>query len=510
MRVRIPAIVAFALSVGAASPLAADSPLSSTDFATAYSELEAVRVARATHRVEGLVLALLLGKQGTDQKAAVVNALGWGDDARGRALTFVEGLAAARGTALDDLRLSQLTAADRFVLGYLLAISLEPGPLKPNSVDLWGATPQALLDQAAVALPNDFTVHYVRGLLEAQTAMDSSWCSAYLATARVLDRFPPVRRNLRAAAVKSAQAYMQGYAKDCTPAPTKAPRPGAQPKRLGAEANQNYALAKLDALVVAGTQIGVVVWDPKRSEPLAYQEEKICGTLVRSGDSVWAGCDGRVLRFDGRTFKSYLPNPAQDAMYYAPFLGSGGALFVRYGARAWEYQPGSDTFAPIDLRLGGEPYDLLERRNGERWWIEFLKSMHAPSGVLALRSQAYPGSDPRTLIEDARGQLWVADFDKGFYRYDDARQVFVHEEPVSSKGVDVAADGSRTFLLHYTDGVVVKPADGATSTIPLGDLEYMRDMLLDEDGSLWVAGWNKLVRLREGPKGWAREAWVAK
>src|SRR6202008_2941525 len=160
------------------------------------------------------------------------------------------------------------------------------------------------------------------------------------------------------------------------------------------------------------------------------------------------------LRFDGRTFKSYLPNPAQDASYYAPFLGPGGTLHVRYGARAWEYQPGSDTFAPADLRLGGDPYDLLVRRNGERWWIEFLKAVHAPSGVLALRSPAYPGSDPRTLIEDARGRLWAAHFDKAFYRYDDAGQVFVHDDAVGSKGVDVAVDVShaRTFLLHYTDG----------------------------------------------------------
>jgi hypothetical protein len=307
---------------------AADSPLTSTDLASAYGELPAVRAARASHRVEGTVLEFLIGAHPAGEKAAVVNALGW--QSPGNALAFLEGLAAARGISSADVKLADLAPADRFVLGYLLAMEtyLQPSALKPGALDVWGATPQLLLDQAAEALPQDFAVQYVRALVEAQRAMADSGCSVWMATRRVLERFPPARRNLRPSAVQAAQAYLKLYETGCASASVKPPASGAA-RALDPEHDQVYALALWRGRVVAGTQAGVVVWDPIQRRPVSSRDEKICAHVLAGGDAVWAGCYGRLVRWDGSAWKSYLQDPTRGEEAYAPLAGPHGELFVR-------------------------------------------------------------------------------------------------------------------------------------------------------------------------------------
>src|SRR5450830_1630974 len=93
----------------ASAVVRADSPLTSTDLASAYADLPAVKEARATRRVAGEVLRVLLGTEPNDRKAAVVNALGW--QTPGHAAAFLRGLAAARGVAVEEVKVAQLTAS---------------------------------------------------------------------------------------------------------------------------------------------------------------------------------------------------------------------------------------------------------------------------------------------------------------------------------------------------------------------------------------------------------------
>jgi len=491
---------------GSGGPLAADSPLTSTDLATAYSDLAAVKQARETRRVEGEVLAFLAGDRPIDQKAAVVNALGW--QARGTARGFVDGLARARGIEPAELKLAQLSAADRFVLGYLRALEtyLEPAPLQAGALDLWGATPLQLLDQATQSLPDDFTVHYVRALLEAQRAMADSGCSAYTATARVLDRFPPRKRNLRPKAVASAQAYMELYKADCSKAPLSPPKAGAATP-LTAEHDQVYSLARLGDTIVAGTQAGIVVWGADRKRPLSSRDERICSHVLVWHDSAWAACYGRVVRWDGKTWRAYLPDPGASEAY-APLVDAEGGLLVYRGADVWRYGAENDRFVPTE-GFEGPTYDALYRRNGNLWRVDFMRAVAGPWRHYALSSRAYPGRDPRQLIEDAEGRLWIADFSDGLFRLDDETGDFLPEPVVTEKAVTVAVDKARgrTFLAHYTEGVRVQQA-GHTEPIDLSELGYTRDLLLDEgNGDLWVAGWNGIARLRESMGAWTREYW---
>jgi hypothetical protein len=498
-------------AVLASVALRADSPLTSTDLATAYAELPAVIEARATKRVAGQILPFLVGQASNDRKAAVINALGW--QTRGNAAAFLAGLAAERGVPTDDIRLAVMTASDRFVLGYLLAMETydAPSALRPGALDVWGATPLQLLDQAAQALPDDFAVHYVRALVDAQRAMTESGCSAYMATQRVLEKFPGRRRNLRPAAVAAAQSYMDLYKADCGTAPTRPPDLGRRP-RLTAEHDQNYALARLGDTIVAATQAGIVVWRPDEDRPIANRDEKICPSVVVSRDSAWIGCYGRLVRWNGSTWKAYLQDPTRTDSAYEPFIGPGGNLFVRNDADVWQYDAGGDAFAPATLKLGADPYDVLFRRNGELWRIEFLKGIAGPNRVYALNSDAYPGGDPRQLVEDSSGGLWVLDFNSGILRFDDAAGRFEREPGIDEKGSAVAVDAprGRTWMLHYTSGPILRDRAGIRKPGDLRALEFMRDLIVDErTGDVWIAGWTGLVRLRDDNGRWKTDTWRA-
>src|SRR5207247_2062293 len=171
----------------------------------------------------------------------------------------------------------------------------------------------------------------------------------------------------------------------------------------------------------------------------------------------------------------------------------------------------TNAFRPAGRDLPADPDDVLIRANGDLWWIDLLKAVHGPHATFPIRSSSYPGRDPRHLVEDARGGLWVVDFESGLFRLGDTGG-FVHEPGLDDKGSGVAVDAERgrTWLLHYTKGLVLKVDGAPPHPFDLSDLEYMRDLMLDPDGSVWVAGWNKLLHLRDTPQGWKRNELIAR
>jgi hypothetical protein len=494
-----------ALVVIVCSPSArADSPLTSTDLASAYRDLPAVAEAQRTHRVDGDVRSFLLSDAPTDEKAAVVNALGWQLEGQKNGLAFAQALAEARQVSLQSLRVLDISPAERMVLGYLLALDdyFKLKPIQKGARGLLGATPEELLDSAARELPDDFCVAMVRALVRAQKAMDKNWCQVYRESAVVLERFAPERRNLRPAAVKSIERYMGLYEKDCPGSPAA--------RREAQEAlNQIYSLARLDNQIVAGTQGGVVVWQPGQKKPVAVFPAFICSHLVAYGNAVFGGCDRQVVRWDGRAFRSYLDNQANDATYFAPMLGPEGKLWARYGRRTYAYDETRDRFERIESPWPASPFDACVGPDGKLWWIDFLHAIYRGKERISLKSDVYPGSDPRAFQVDSLGRLWVQDFGSGMYRYEASAGRFVHEEGIADKGSGVAWDGKREilWLLHYTNGLLQKQNGRVIEKINLRDLSYMRDVILDEAGEVWVAGFNQLLRLRQGEQGFERDAY---
>ena len=431
-----------------------------------------------------------------------MTALGWEGT---NASAFLEALSRARRFDPEALELKSAAPADAFVLGYLRAMEdyLELTPIRAGK-GLAGRKPIELLEFAARGLPDDFAVQFVTAMVRAQKTMGNAdqWCEVFKGPQKVLEQFPVPKRNLRPGAVEAAMGYLSGYEESC-------PASKVAISKKQEELNQIYAIAKLGTQIVAGTQGGVVVWQPDSHQPVAIQDEFICGHVVVWEGAAWAGCDKHVFRWDGHTFKSYLSNAANDSEYYAPMLGTDGKLWVRYGKKTLAYEKAVDRFVEFQAPWKAtSPYDAQVTRTGTVWWIDFLNSIHSGGRTYRLKSAEYPGRDPRRFREDSSGALWVEDFESGLFRLN-SEGTFVREPGVESQasGVALELNHEQLFLLHYRKGLVIRQSGTTLQTIDLSELEFMRDLFLDRDGDVWVGGWNRLLRLREENGKWTKDVY---
>lgn len=293
--------------------------------------------------------------------------------------------------------------------------------------------------------------------------------------------------------------------------------------------NQIYRLVRYRKWIVAGTQAGIVFWNPKTGTVDAWVKAYISSDLMVRGKYLWAGTYRSVMRFDGLKSKTYLR--AQKGRGGSLVSGPKGELVVHQEKLVqqpnhwWQYDDKADRFTPMPVAsagampalLGGgafTPHDVMVRKNGEIWGISFLRSLHRFKGGtetrLPIKGAKYPGHDPRELYEDPRGKLWSIDFDSGFLAYDDSSGAFVRHPIVGAKASEMVVDAKRgrTWFLHYTDGLHL--VDGNKKRFfDLSRLQYMRALLLDRDGSVWVGGWNALVHIqRQGASGWREQSYV--
>lgn len=196
----------------------ADSPLTSTDLATPYQDIEIVSETLNNKKLEKKVLKFLLSDAPLDEKAAVINALGWNFDGQNNASLFLIGLAKSKNIKLSSISLNNLNASDKFVLGYLLAMDdyFDLSPIDKNINQFLGdITPTEFLSQAMSELPDNFTIHFIKSLIEAQKNMESSWCNVYQLPESVLIKFPENKRNLRQKAIDNVMDYINIYAEYC-------------------------------------------------------------------------------------------------------------------------------------------------------------------------------------------------------------------------------------------------------------------------------------------------------
>lgn len=172
------------------SSVRADSPLTSTDFWTAYRDLPEVAYAHKQRRLDARLINYLRGQATIDRKAAVVNALGWDTAGQQNARQFRAAL-----PKKDD----QLTPHENFCLGYLLVMDdyFQPQAGLPY------------LQKARLTLRRSRTVALIEVLALAQSN-GQNWSRHWPMTRRVLSD-KTLEADLRPAAQKIIVDYMKLY-----------------------------------------------------------------------------------------------------------------------------------------------------------------------------------------------------------------------------------------------------------------------------------------------------------
>ncbi|HEY4222604.1 MAG TPA: hypothetical protein VGO62_14715 [Myxococcota bacterium] len=495
MRALALALVVAAAAATAATEARADSPLTSTDLHAGYEDVAAIAHAVSENRspnTGGIVgddddVAFLVGDAPSDQKLALVNALGWGQ--HGTAGKFLRRIAVRAHVPLGDLAKKDLRGVDKAVLGYLLAMD-DYFTLKSIGVgnDLQQASPSSLLAEAQDAAPTDFAVAYVGALIAAQRRMEGDWCQIYKSVERVVARFPEDKRNLRAPALAKSEEYISLYRDSC---PDLKP-----PPEHAAELDQIYAVARLGDVVIAGTQGGVVALDAHSNKRVAVAVDFICANIVVFENAAFIGCRNHAYRFDGARFARIWTSERSDSEGLIPLVRPDHSLVVLEGKKAQRWT--GDKLVVAGAADAAGAYQRIYDKDGALWSIDFLHAVHVGERVFPVHSAAYPGRDPREVVVDGKGRVFVLDFDDGIFRTTPSPDgpAFVKVAPLADKGSGIAIDDARgrSWLLHYTSGLVLGDANGARN-IPLPSAEYMRALLLDDDGTVWVGGWHGLIRV---------------
>ena len=185
--------------------LYADSPITSTPFYTAYSDIEMVRIAEKSG-----VLTLSIARYFSsttnpiDVKAAVINALSWDIEGKNNAELFFEFLEDFYKEDIDSVTLEPLSVDEIFCLGYLMAM------------DDYFYVYEALdvLYTAWDLNDTSFTISIILAIVEAQDAMDFDWCEVWLLTEGVLfDK--TLKKDMRDEAIEIIVDYMKLYEEYC-------------------------------------------------------------------------------------------------------------------------------------------------------------------------------------------------------------------------------------------------------------------------------------------------------
>ncbi|MCB9233911.1 MAG: hypothetical protein H6581_19800 [Bacteroidia bacterium] len=185
----------------------ADSPLTSTDFWTAYQDIPEVKHASEAGMVDQEIALFLAKKEiPLDQKMAACNALGWTFEGKQNHEILLErwGIKVKAGKALEPKSLKKLRPDQQLCVAYLMALD---DYFKPDR-----ALP--FVEQAAKGLKTSYVAQMIRGLIRAQVAFDSDWCTVWK-EAEAVDTNESLERDLRPEAITTIMDYMVLYQGDC-------------------------------------------------------------------------------------------------------------------------------------------------------------------------------------------------------------------------------------------------------------------------------------------------------
>ncbi len=182
---------------------AADSPITSTPFASSYEDYGIVRDALESGVMTEEIAEYLADEENPlDVKAAVVNGLGWDVEGKANAALFVEMCFPGAQGAPDP---ADLKGSEAFVVGYLTVM------------DDYNAPENALpyLERASEELPESFTVAMVHALTAAQAgfAEVDDWPNLWAMVESVIDD-ESLNGDMRLGALRVIVEYMSLYGEE--------------------------------------------------------------------------------------------------------------------------------------------------------------------------------------------------------------------------------------------------------------------------------------------------------
>lgn len=184
----------------------ADSPLTSTNFAAAYSDQPMVIAASKTEGyINNYIMDYLTNdKYPIDVKMAIINEFGWKISGKNNSQAFLIYLKEKRGYQDKSEFLKSGKAEELLAMAYITALD-----------DYFDVDQAFVFAEAALKKnPKSRTFQLIAGLIKAQKAMDSDWCEVFKITDRVRKNTELID-DIKPEAVKIIYEYMDIYGDDC-------------------------------------------------------------------------------------------------------------------------------------------------------------------------------------------------------------------------------------------------------------------------------------------------------
>jgi serine/threonine protein kinase/ligand-binding sensor domain-containing protein len=244
-------------------------------------------------------------------------------------------------------------------------------------------------------------------------------------------------------------------------------------------------------------------------------------TIVEDQDGLWLGtADGGVAFYDGTSWETWITDDRLGGNDVEAVLqdGSGALWFVHSGSGLTRYDPADDdwqTFGEQDGALDwpsrpgidGDGYVWIGGYGELKWYDGTAWHTHTPAQLadVVINSIAFAPDGVRWLWTDA-----------GLMRHDPATdewRTFTSTDHPILENVNAFLVGSDgTLWVGGSDGLVGYDGESWHTPDANGDVpQYVSDVAVAPDGSLWVAADGALYHLHDGfwaRFGWPDDGWV--
>ena len=227
--------------------------------------------------------------------------------------------------------------------------------------------------------------------------------------------------------------------------------------------NIRSLFAGSDGRLWIGTQLGLASWKDGRLTVHREIAATVGGMIEDREGAVWAGTryppPGMVCAFGKARVQCYGDNREFGVRATSLFVDGAGSLWIGSEHRLWRWKPGAPTFYPVtnfESSRGIVELDdgvLLIAERDKLLQLARENVVEYRLGIEGLRGQY------SCLLRDRDGALWIGTFDRGL--------IHVHQGKVD--------------LFSRTDGL---------------SSNYVRGLLEDREGNIWVATDNGLDRFR--------------